>query len=297
MRKFFAAAVLAFALYAAPAYFAQSVVPQNEIPQEKVADAAKPFIGKWAAVSCETNIIGVRFSIRVGNVPDQDNGVRQAPVFKVEGAQGVTMDPFDFQTNSFATDFDGVLTLQVENDGLGLITLRQTKKQGKIVTSLTGEVVNFSQGSDTLLFAVPDTFKTGNWDYVTPLSTMCPKADSNDDVPQARLLKAASQVIIAGAQKVSFTADETPEEQAAALSELTKFAQARGLLGAYRDGSKDGTYDVAMFVTDKDGNVVGDDPKWVVYGAATLTEGVKQIESDYTTYPDGHNVPDEGGKA
>ena len=49
MKKFFTAALLSFALFAAPAYFAQT--KGTEVPQNKVVATAKPFIGKWAAVS------------------------------------------------------------------------------------------------------------------------------------------------------------------------------------------------------------------------------------------------------
>lgn len=84
---------------------------------------------------------------------------------------------------------------------------------------------------------------------------------------------------------------ETEDEAAAALKELSTFATANNVFGAYRNGATTGTYDVALFELDKDGNVVAGEPKWAVYGAATLTEGVKQIESDFATYPDGHNVP------
>lgn len=293
MKKLIQAAVLAFALYAAPAYFAQTTSP--DVPQDQVTTVAKPFVGKWAAVSCESNPIGIRFSIRVDSVADQDNGTRLAPVFKLTGVQGYDLSngSFDFQTSAFLnvpgdTPNTSFLLLHVQNSNL-LVSLQPTRVQGKIVTSLNGAVQRFLDGSQAALFAIPDTFKDGDWAYVTPLSMMCPKADSNDDGPQARLMRA------------SFTpADETPEEQAAALSDLTKFAAAHNLLGAYRDGAIEGTYDVALFEMDKDGNATSNEPKWVVYSAASLTEGVKQIESDYTTYPDGHNDPSsdtDGGKA
>lgn len=303
MKKFFAAALLSFALYAAPAYFAQTTSP--DVPQAQVATAAKPFIGNWAAVSCESNPLGLRFSIRVDSVADQDNETRLAPVLKLTGVQGynLTNGPFDFQTSAFLsvpgdTSDKSFLLLHVQNSNL-MLSLQPTRIQGKIQTSLNGSVLRFLDGTQAQVFVIPDTFKADDYSYVTPLSMMCPKADSNDDGPQARLLKAASQVIIAGAQKVSFMADETPEEQTAALNELTKFAADHSLIGAYRDGTKEGTYDIALFLTDADGQATGE-PKWVVYGAATVTEGVKQIESDYVTYPDGHDVPGddpENGKA
>lgn len=292
MKKFFAAAILSFALYAAPAYFAQTTSP--EVPQAQIAAVAKPFIGNWAAVSCESEPMGIRFSIRIDSVPDQDNGTRLAPVFKLTGVQGYTLSngPFDFQTSAFLnvpgdTPDKSFLLLHVQNSNL-LVSLQPTQVQGRIITSLNGAVRKFLDGSQAQLFVIPDTFKENDYAYVTPLSTMCPKADSNDDGPQARLMRA------------SFTpADETPEEQLAALNELTKFAADHSLLGAYRDGTKQGTYDIALFLTDADGQATGE-PKWVVYGATTLTEGVKQIESDFVTYPDGHDVPGddpENGKA
>jgi hypothetical protein len=83
--------------------------------------------------------------------------------------------------------------------------------------------------------------------------------------------------------------DETQEQAHAALDELDKFAAAHSLLGAYRDGSEAETFDVALFITDDDGQATGD-PKWIVYGFSTLTEAVKQIEADYATYPDGHET-------
>jgi hypothetical protein len=93
------------------------------------------------------------------------------------------------------------------------------------------------------------------------------------------------------------TVQDSDADQAA-LNELNNFAAAHQLIGGYRDGSEDGTFDLALFTADENGDATGDGPKWVVYGAATLTEGVVQIESDYKTYPDGHNVdPDANGKA
>jgi hypothetical protein len=77
------------------------------------------------------------------------------------------------------------------------------------------------------------------------------------------------------------------DEDVAALSELTGFAAEHKLIGGYRDGTP-GTFDVALFATDDDGQATGDGPKWVVYGAASLTVGVKQIEADFAQYPDGH---------
>ncbi len=88
---------------------------------------------------------------------------------------------------------------------------------------------------------------------------------------------------------------ETSAEFEAAMNELNSFAADHALIGAYRNGSKEGTYDVALFLTDDNGNAAGDGPKWVVYDATTMTDGVKQIESDYKTYPDGHDIG-EGNK-
>jgi hypothetical protein len=301
MKKFFAAALLSFALYAAPAYFAQTTSP--DVPQDKVATVAKPFIGNWAAVSCESDPLGLRFSIRIDSVPDQDNGTRLAPVLKLTGVQGysLTNGPFDFQTSAFMsvpgdTPDKSFLLLHVQNSNL-LLSLQPTRIQGKIQTSLNGSVQRFLDGSQAQVFVIPDTFKADDYSYVTPLSMMCPKADSNDDGPQARLLRAAATMITVAAARLA--TDETPEEQTAALNELTKFAADHSLIGAYRDGTKEGTYDIALFLIDADGQATGE-PKWVVYGTTTLTEGVKQIESDYTTYPDGHDVPGddpENGKA
>jgi hypothetical protein len=293
MKKFFVAALLSFALYAAPAYFAQTTNP--EVPQDKIVTVAKPFLGNWAAVSCESEPLGLRFSIRIDSVPDQDNGTRLAPVLKLTGVQGYTLSngPFDFQTSAFLsvpgdTPDKSFLLLAVQNSNL-LLSLQPTRIQGAIQTALNGSFQRFLYGTQAQVYVIRDTFKADDYSYVTPLSSMCPKADSNDNGPQARLLRAASTMITVAAARLA--ADETPEEQNAALLELTKFAQDRNLLGGYRDGAVDGTYDIALFETDKDGNAVGDEPKWAVYGAATITEGVKQIESDYTTYPDGHNKP------
>lgn len=86
---------------------------------------------------------------------------------------------------------------------------------------------------------------------------------------------------------ITVAAGETEEEARVALVEFTKFAEDHKLLAGYRDGSAPGTYDVALFVTDENGQAVGD-PKWVVFGAASLTKGVKQIEADFAEFPDGN---------
>ena len=188
MKKFFTAALLSFALFAAPAYFAQT--KGTEVPQNKVVATAKPFIGKWAAVSCEdSGPVGVRFSIRVNSVVDQENGARWAPVFKLTAIRNFDFDPFDLQTNSFQTvqnedSKDSSLLLQVENDEAGMISLQPTKTQGKVLTSLFGTITNFRDGTETKFFVIPDTFKVENWDYVTPLSTLCSTDGSNHE-PQA----------------------------------------------------------------------------------------------------------------
>ena len=74
----------------------------------------------------------------------------------------------------------------------------------------------------------------------------------------------------------------------AALVELSKFADEHNLFGVYRNSPSGKTFDVGLFETDKDGNIVGDSPKWVVLGAATLTDGVKQIEADFAQFPNGN---------
>lgn len=93
---------------------------------------------------------------------------------------------------------------------------------------------------------------------------------------------------------VAAQSDSAQEQQAAhdqeAWNEFTKFAADHGLFGAYRGGSGM-PWDLAFFTEDANGQPTGDGPKWAVYGYADLAEAVKQIESDYTQYPNGHNNP------
>jgi hypothetical protein len=77
---------------------------------------------------------------------------------------------------------------------------------------------------------------------------------------------------------------ETEKEAQAAWDEFNKFAKEHNLKGGYLHPTED-SWSLALFVGDD-----ADVPKWAVYDLPTLTEAVKQIESDYKTYPNGHNV-------
>jgi hypothetical protein len=104
----------------------------------------------------------------------------------------------------------------------------------------------------------------------------------------------ATAAVLAPVLTYALYTPETDKEFQAALEELNSFSADHNLTGGWRDGDKKGTYDVALFVNDADGEPIftaPNGPKWVVYGATTLTEGVKQIESDYAQYPDGHDQP------
>jgi hypothetical protein len=84
----------------------------------------------------------------------------------------------------------------------------------------------------------------------------------------------------------SFARDITPaaetEKQAqAAWDEFVKFAKDHNLDAGYQHPAED-VWNLAF--------IVGDEPKWAVYGYDKLADAVKQIESDYVKYPDGHET-------
>jgi hypothetical protein len=75
---------------------------------------------------------------------------------------------------------------------------------------------------------------------------------------------------------------ETREEAQVAWDQFNAFAKEHNLIALYRHPAED-VWDLAL-TTDE-----GTAPKWAVYGFKTLTEAVKQIEADYTKYPNGHD--------
>jgi hypothetical protein len=76
---------------------------------------------------------------------------------------------------------------------------------------------------------------------------------------------------------------ETEQEAQVAWDEFNKFAKEHDLKGGYLHPTED-SWSLALFAGDEK------EPKWAVYDLPTLTEAVKQIESDYKTYPNGHNT-------
>jgi hypothetical protein len=80
------------------------------------------------------------------------------------------------------------------------------------------------------------------------------------------------------------TYDETEAQAQAAWDEFNKFASDHNLVGGYQHPNED-SWSLALFVGED-----SDVPKWAVYDYSNLTDAVKQIESDYATYPDGHET-------
>jgi hypothetical protein len=77
---------------------------------------------------------------------------------------------------------------------------------------------------------------------------------------------------------------ETREEAQVAWDQFNAFAKEHNLRGGYQHPTED-SWSLAFFVGDD-----ADVPKWAVYNFPTLVEAVKQIESDYQKYPDGHET-------
>jgi hypothetical protein len=76
---------------------------------------------------------------------------------------------------------------------------------------------------------------------------------------------------------------ETEQEAQVAWDQFNAFAKEHNLIGLYQHPAED-VWNLGLAVDNESA------PKWAVYGFKTLTEAVKQIESDYTKYPDGHET-------
>jgi hypothetical protein len=99
------------------------------------------------------------------------------------------------------------------------------------------------------------------------------------DVPQARITMAQDQ-----------QAPTPSVKDQAAFIAFQKFATDHKLAGLGRfhvdEDGKIVSFDLGLATVDEDGQPA--DLKWVVYGYPTVDEAAKQIESDFTKYPDGN---------
>ncbi len=220
MKTLIYAAILALIMYAAPAFSQEP--PHPEVPQTKVAELAKPFIGSWAAVACdsrEPRPYGLRFQIRVDTIKTPD-GDKLAPVLTMEDIEPIDGDthkikPFDFQTMGFF-DLPNGPQLLAANPNLA-VALEHSKLNDQLVVTLDGNVRIFSDGTEYSVYAIPDPGH--NWDYVTPLSAICGQVNKgSDDGVQ-------NQVRF---QHIAYhpTADESDDEINAAIDEFNAFVNA-----------------------------------------------------------------------
>jgi hypothetical protein len=304
MRKFIQFALLALALYAAPAY-AQT---DPEISQEKVAQAAKPFLGTWDGVSCDSRQhpdgsvkpYGLRFNIRVDSVPDQDNGTRLAPILKLlavepdESGKVVPEKPFDFQTvgfyqlpgdspNTYRTAFlaanpNLLVALSLPNGS-------DSKSGPNIVHGLEGQVKIFLDGTQFPLYAIKESetmpAQKDQWLYVKTLSMLCPATD-NDDQNEARL------------QRVAFSTDDTDGDIDAAIKEFNQFADDHSNV---IDFAALGRTEVGQpwFARFYHFNDNGDPTAWEEEGYPHILDVVVAIERDFITHPEGYSGKYEEG--
>ena len=273
-----------------------------EIPQEKVAQAARPFLGTWDGVSCdsrqhpngEIEPYGLRFNIRVDSVPDQDKGTRLAPVFQLlavqdKSGQVVPAKPIDFQTVGFyqipseSENSGHVVFLSANPNLLVALSLAENSDSGtgpNIVHGLEGQVRIFLDGTQFPLYAIKasDTPAKDQWAYVEALSMLCPKTNNDDNDGQN----------IASLQRISFSTDDTDGDIEAALKEFNTFADEHSDV---IDFAALGREDVGKpwFARFYHFNDKGDPTTWEEEGFPRILDVVVAIERDFIVHPEGHS--------
>jgi len=187
MRKLLQFVVFVFILWAIPG-FAQTVHP--EIPQSEIVAKAKPFVGNWQAVVCdsrEEKPYGITFSIRVDTVQDPDTGIKTVkPIFKLTALQGAdNLVPFDFSTLDFSevvgdTPDKHFIWIDVENPNLVINLMPAAPNARKdFVVGLNGGVTVVNEDVMFSLFAQTATKTDNPWAYVSTLAQACSNANDS----------------------------------------------------------------------------------------------------------------------
>lgn len=289
------AVVFATMLYgSATVSFAQNVVQITPVPQDKVAEVAKPLVGTFAAVACDSRPrsngdvtpYGVRFSIRVDTIKT-DEGDQIAPVFRLLALDpsvdpNAEVKPSDFQTAKFFIYKDKpVLVVMNPSLVIGLTT----PDEHAIMTAIDGGIRVIADGVVFNLFAIKDP-DPKSWDYVKTLSMLCPKPDNDDGTPQAKLMHATYTTV---------DTDDTDDQIQAAIDEFDRFVNAHSdvlnvinVLGREDVGKP---WFARLYHENKDGGLT----TWEEEGYPHIMAAVVAVERDFDVYPKGHSGTFEDG--
>jgi hypothetical protein len=265
-------------LFVMPAFAATSI----EVPNGQVIEKSKPLIGHWDAVLCADTPVGVRFTITLR--PNADKSV--SPIFTAIAAQGEdNTKPVEYRTVSFAdvTNSDGTkfVGLAVTN-GDALLRIRHSFPNARqtIVTDLD-LIYTDNDGNEAIGFAIKEGDDPKNqWQYVKPLSTVCPQSDDNGG-SRVRMIAASVR-------------DETDQEIDAARKEFNQFAEDHKIEWAITGREAVGKpWFVRYYIFPENSNKP---LTWEEEGYPRLLDAVVAVEKDFLTHPEGYSGKYDGGQ-